>query len=405
MQLKVLSSLPQVGRIRMLSLHEGQVGAPERRALAAEVAKLEVAEPVFHPIHLFRHRRRVPRVVWLRAVRGIPYMAAKWDSPAVRRALQEELARQEFDVVWLNGLGMAHYLEVVRQLQPRARVVLDQQNVEHDRFVQFARRQRGLRRIVAEAEGRAALRYEREVLRSVDAVGAISPDDARAFDQMAGVPSVVVPQVAPIGPRRESDAGARQLCWIGGLAWEPNVRGIEWLVREVWPRVRQRLPDVALDVVGAGLPVEPSGAPIVPPSWRIPGVKTIGFVQDLGPVYERSVAMVAPILGGTGIRIKLIEAFRHGLPVVTTPDGAAGLPIRAGQEAFIESDADAFAARVVELVTSSETRARLRDAGYRFLESHNRLPDAQAAIAALLGSESTPPTTSSQWRVPTIEHA
>src|SRR5439155_13856657 len=129
---------------------------------------------VFHPVHLFRHRRYVPRVVLLRVLRGIPYMAAKWDSPAVRDALRRALAGRAFDVVWINGLGMAYYLPLIRELLPGARVVLDQHNVESDRFAEFALRQHGLRRLVAQAEARAATQHERELLRSADAVAAIS---------------------------------------------------------------------------------------------------------------------------------------------------------------------------------------------------------------------------------------
>ena len=401
MQLKVLSSLPTVERIRFFSLHEDGVDRDATEALVREVAKLDLCEPVFHPIHLFRHRAHVPRVVWLRIARGVPYMAAKWDSPHIRRALVRELTREQFDVVWINGLGMAYYLDVVRELQPHARVVLDQQNVEHDRFVQFARRQRGLRRLVAEAEWRAARRYERQVLLAVDAVGAISMDDAQAYREFAGIEARVVPQVAPPVTHRKAEVVAGRLCWIGGLAWEPNVRGLDWFCRDVWPRVRECLPDVTLDIVGPGLPTD-GGKPIPPPGWQVPGVTTIGFAPDLGPVYERSVAMVAPILGVTGLRIKLIEAFRHGMPFVTTPDGAAGLPLEPGREAFVETDANAFADRVVELASSPATRERLRESGYAFLERHNQLAAAQTADAALLGADSTPPPTSSQWAVASV---
>jgi hypothetical protein len=239
------------------------------------------------------------------------------------------------------------------------------------------------------------------VLRAVDAVGAISTEDARAYRELAGIEASVVPQVAPPVAQRTAEGVAGTLCWIGGLGWEPNVRGLDWFCRDVWPRVRERLPDVKLDIVGPGLPNDGDDV-IVPPGWQVPGVTTIGFVRDLAPVYERSVAMVAPILGGTGIRIKLIEAFRHGMPFVTTPDGGAGLAIEPGREAFIESDAAAFADRVVELATSPATRARLREAGYAFLERHNQLAAAQAAVAFLLGADSTPPPTSSQWVVSSV---
>jgi len=95
--------------------------------------------------------------------------------------------------------------------------------------------------------------------------------------------------------------------------------------------------------------------------------------------------MIAPLFGPFGISIKLLEAFRHGIPVVTTPDGAWGLPIESGREAFIESDPAAFAARIVQLATSPETRERMRAAAYAYLDEQHGLTPAQTAVRDLVG--------------------
>jgi glycosyltransferase involved in cell wall biosynthesis len=384
-QLRVLCSLADVSTVRLFSVHEDEIAAAHREALLREIPKLELADPVFHPIHLFRHPRYVPHVAWLRIARGVPYLGGKWDSPRVRDALTRELTDARWDVVWLNGLGIGHYLPLIRELAPSARVVLDQHNVESDRFAQFAKRRRGLARAVAKAEWRAARSWERDLLRGVDAVGAISPDDAQAYRELAGVESFTVPQVITPTAWKESTHGEARFCWIGSLSWGPNAQGLNWFCSQVWPIIRARLPQATCEIVGSGLPLDRRGLPDVPAAWQVPGVITRGRVEDLRPVYARASAMVAPIVGGAGIRIKLLEAFRHGLPTVTTPDGAAGLPIEPGREAFVESAPEPFACRTVTLATSPSTRSRLRKAGYAFLERHNRLADAQSAASALLG--------------------
>jgi len=390
-QLRVLASLPQVDHIDMFCLAEEEITRERRAELERDIPKVTVLDPVFHPVHLFRHRRYVPRVVMLRAPRGVPYVGGKWDSPAVRRALRRELRGRAYDVVWINGLGMAYYLPLVRELLPNARVVLDQHNVESDRFVEFARRQRGIRRVVADAEARAARRYERGVLRGVDAVGAISESDAGGLRELAGVEAPVVPQVVSIAARVEHDTDAPRICYAGKLSWEPNVRGVDWFCREVWPLVRQRMPGATLEIAGAGLPTDADGQQITPSAWRAPGITMLGFRSDIAAVYARSAAMIAPLFGPFGISIKLLEAFRHGIPVVTTPDGAWGLAIESGREAFIESEPAPFASRVVELATTAETRARMRAAAYAYLEASHGLGVAQATVARLIGlSESLP---------------
>jgi glycosyltransferase involved in cell wall biosynthesis len=384
-QLRVLASLPEVARIRLFSLSEDPDQLRYRDELAQAVPKLDVGDPVFHPIHLFRHPRYVPHVAWLRAVHGVPYVAAKWDSAAVRSALERELQAHDFDVVWLASLGAARYLPLVRRSRPRARVVLDEHNVESGIWAEFARRQRGLRRVVADAEARAIRRFERDTLRAVDAVAAISVDDARACRELAGVEARYLPQVVAFARRAPSTPPPPRLCYVGTLSWRPNVRGLDWFCREVWPRVRERLPEATLDIAGTGLPSDRHGVPVVPPAWRAPGVRVLGFVADVAPLYEGSAAIVAPIRGGGGIRIKILEAFRHGIPVITTADGASGLPIERGRDAFVEDEPEAFAARVVEVATSVALQVRLREAGYAFLERDHGVRPAQAVARVLLG--------------------
>jgi polysaccharide biosynthesis protein PslH len=385
-QLRILSSLPEVRQIRLFSVEETEVRLEHREALMRDVSKLEVVDPVFHPVHLFRYPRYVPRVVWLRAVHGVPYIVGKWDSSGVRAALARELAEQQFDVVWLDGLGIAYYLPLVRTMQPSARVVLREFNVESDRFAQYARGQRGPKKLLAEMEWRASQRHERDTLRAVDAVGVVSAEDVITCRELAGVEALNVPHLVPFARRPALDNPAPRFLWVGNLVWESNVRGLDWFCAEVWPRVRERLPDATFEIAGAGLQTDKLGDVVAPSTWRRPGISVLGFVEDLTALYERSAAMVAPIVGGTGIRVKLLEAFRHGVPTVTTPDGAAGLPIEAGREAFVEAEASAFAARAVELATSSRLRHQLREAAYAFLERHNGLAEAQCVVSALLGN-------------------
>src|SRR5205814_30448 len=237
--------------------------------------------------------------------------------------------------------------------------------------------------------GRLARRYEEDVLRSVDAVGAISESDSRGLRELAGVEPRIVPHVVSVAPFVERDCDAPRLCYAGKLSWEPNVRGVDWFCREVWPLVRERLPEATLEIAGAGLATDATGQQIVPAAWRGPGITMLGFRRDIDVIYARSAAMIAPLFGPFGISIKLLEAFRHGIPLVTTPDGAWGLPLESGREAFIESEPSAFASRVVEVLTSADCRDRLRTAAYAYLEQHHGLPTAQAAVRELLGLRET----------------
>ena len=384
-QLRILASLPEVDSVTLLSVAEKPVDDAELRALERAVPKLRVAPPVFHPIHLFEFKRYVPRVVALRALRGVPYLAGKWDSRTLRRTLRRELLDSPVDVVYLDHLGMARYLPEVRAERPHVRTVLDQHNVESDFFKQFAEDKRGPKKLVARMEYAAARAFEQRSLRGVNAVVAISKEDARHFNTLAGVDAHVVPVVMTFERKDRQPPPGLRFCYVGSLRWHPNVAGLDWFCKEVWPKIRAKRPDAVFEIAGVGLKTDGAGKPVVPDAWKIPGVETTGFLEDLEPLYARSIGMLAPILGGSGVRMKLLEGFRAGMPVVTTPDGAFGLPLEDGNEALVAADPTGFAERTLRLAEEPALRVRLREEGYGYLERHHSLAVAQDIMRGVLG--------------------
>jgi glycosyltransferase involved in cell wall biosynthesis len=383
-QLKLLASLPEVERITLLSVSERAVTPADRGALAEAVPKLTVLPPVFHPIHLWRYPRHVPRVLALR-VFGVPYLIAKWDSPGLRRTLRDELRTSAADVVYVDHLGMARYLADIRVERPRSRVVLEQHNVESEFFRQLAQSSSGLRKQVARAEWRAAARFEKHVLETVDAVVAISRADADHFEQVARVSAHFVPVVVEFEHRTRPHPGRPHFCYVGSLRWHPNVAGLDWFCQRVWPKIRARVPDATMEIAGVDLTPDERGRLPVPDAWKVPGVETVGFVANLEPLYDRSLGMLAPVLGSSGVRIKVLAGLRAGLPIVTTFDGAAGLSLSDGKEALIASDPEDFAERVERLVLDKDLRVRLRDEGYTYLEKRHSPAVAQRALRSALG--------------------
>jgi glycosyltransferase involved in cell wall biosynthesis len=388
-QLRIIASFPEVESIALLSIAEENVSAADVRVLEGAVEKLRVVPPIFHPIHLFDHKRYVPRVVALRLL-GVPYLAGKWESRKFRRALRREFVAAPFDIVYIDHLGLGRYLPDIKAECPSCRTVLEEHNVESDFFKQFAAEKSGAKKIVAKAEYVAARKFERRLLREVDAVVAISIEDARQIKTLAGVDAHVVPLVVTFERKARPRRGRPHFCYTGGLRWRPNVLGLDWFCQKVWPLVRQRVPDATFEIAGTGLRRDASGRLPVPDQWKGPGIETVGFLEDLEPLYARSRGMLAPIIGGSGVRVKLLEGLRAGIPVVTTSDGALGLPLQDGKEALISSDPEGFAERVERLVKDDALQKRLPEAGYAYLESHHSLAIAQRVMKAALGIRGAP---------------
>jgi glycosyltransferase involved in cell wall biosynthesis len=395
-QLRVLSSVASVERITFLALCETEVSADQLRALEREVPKVRGEPPVLQPKHMRRSPKHLPRLIRLR-MQGVPYLIAKSDNVAMRALVERHLKTGSYDVVYIGHLGMAAYLSSVRRLAPKARVVLEQHNVEWEIFRRLgqaapdATSNSGGRdgpsfalRQAARWEAWALRRCERRTLRAVDAVIAISDADAQAFKGLAGIEATVVPTYIEAGAQRVEGTSDPSMAYTGLLAWQPNAYGLDWFCKEVWPHIRLRIPEATLTIAGPGLRRKADGSLSVPPTWSLPGIRTVGYVDDLEDVYRNSLVTIAPIIGGSGVRMKLLESMRAGMPTVTTTDGAAGLDVEDGREMFIADDGPRFADRAIRLLSDGELRARMRRAGYAYLEKHHSLAVARQRLVPTL---------------------
>jgi GT2 family glycosyltransferase len=231
-------------------------------------------------------------------------------------------------------------LTTVRRADPRVRVVFDTVDLH---FVRLAREAD----LTGDARlAREAARYrgvETRLARACDLVWLASAADKETLERVApGVASAVVPTVHPPRGRGLPFGEREDLLFVGSFQHRPNADAVRFFAREVLPVVRRSLPGVGLSVVGEGAPAELGDCE---------GVRALGYVPDLGPLYARSRVFVAPLRFGAGMKGKVGEALSYGLPVVTTGVGAEGMFLRDGEEALVADTAEEFAAAVVRLYT------------------------------------------------------
>ena len=211
-----------------------------------------------------------------------------------------------------------------------------------------------------------AARYrelEMRLARDCDLVWCASPDDARVITSgAAGAATEVIPTIHEPRPAVPSFDARAGLLFVGNFNHRPNVDAVHFLMREVMPRLRERLPDVALDIAGPHAPEE------VRSYAAVGGVNVLGFVPDLEPLHERARVFVAPLRFGAGVKGKIGEALAHGLPVVTTSVGAEGMGLEHRRHAIIADDAREMADGIAELYSDPELWRRLSDGGREHVE-------------------------------------
>ncbi len=143
------------------------------------------------------------------------------------------------------------------------------------------------------------------------------------------------------------------LIYNGAITYHANYDAVQYFLSDVYPRVRQKCPQVSLTITGATDSVDRSKLAVDD------SVHFSGYVDDIRPVISRHAVCIAPLREGGGTRLKILEAMALGVPVVSTSKGAEGLDVIDGEHLLIADEPQAFAAAVVRLLGDRELRRKL----------------------------------------------
>ena len=241
---------------------------------------------------------------------------------------------------------------------------------------------------VEAAEAKKYRIFADQFLPAFDRVIVCSEADAsRLGRQCPGTQFAVVPNgYGPVDVtirRRPSNFGPLRLLLVGNFGYFPNGDAALFLYRQVLSSLR-RLTDreIRIDLAGAGDP------PALRGLVRDLNVRLHGFVEDLAPLYAAAYVAVVPVRAGGGTRIKLLEAFAHRVPVVTTSLGAEGIDAVDGEQLLVADDAEAFARACLRVKERPELAAELADRAAALLDARYSPARVDAAIARTYGHPS-----------------
>lgn len=186
--------------------------------------------------------------------------------------------------------------------------------------------------------------------------------------------AVRVPEVLP----RKDKSGGPRLLFVGTLDYLPNEDAVVSFARDTLPLILAKDPITTLRVVGAGF------SPALLQVAQLPGVHIVGAVPELGPEYAAADAMVVPIRAGSGTRIKILEAFCHQTPVISSTKGAEGLSVVDGEHLLIADSPTDFADACRRLLTDPELGRRLTTNALEFVVRHHSEENVQEIITEML---------------------
>lgn len=211
-------------------------------------------------------------------------------------------------------------------------------------------------------------KYEGQLCQQMKAVLTVSRNDANALADVGADPNKIA--VIPIAidcaglqlvPRR---TGSARILILTTLYYPPNAEGVRWFIRKVLPFIQKQIPEVHLTIVGARPPMD-----ITNFARRNPQSVTVtGYVDDLKPYLDQASVMVVPVRIASGMRVRLLEAFARGIPVVTTSMGVEGIEAHHQEHLLIADEEIEFTEQTLRLLQDECLRERLATNARRLVE-------------------------------------
>ena len=338
----MLKELKRDHRITYLALDDG----------SAEEAARERAYEYCHELVCVPHRQRKKFTVGFYAellfnlLSPQPYATKKYESLEMHLEIERRSKAGAFDVLVCDFLAPAANVPAFLG-RP---VLLFQHNVEAMIWKRHYEVQDNLlKKAFLFPQWKKARAFERRMCRSFDAVIAVSKEDREQMKSEYGVENVFdVPTGVDTEFFRPSGAAKtvpHNLVFTGSMDWLPNEDAIRYFTEQIMPRIKSRIPDATLTVVGRNpypslLELAKSDKSII----------VTGRVADVRPYIERADAYVVPLRVGGGTRLKIFEAMAMEKPIVSTTIGAEGLPVTDGSELLLADTPDDFAAAVVRVL-------------------------------------------------------
>lgn len=316
---------------------------------------------------------KLQRKVWWLRPKGHP--DADWVyADAAGKEFDELLTRFQPDLVIFEEIWMYRYLPIVER--HNCQTILVEHNVEAPLFTEKLREKLDLRtQLKVKLQLPQIKAIEHDFCRRVDQVWACSQRDADLLQSLYG--EIATTKIVPNGINVESYAAARSgaleipktlkdipysILFLGQLSYPPNVAAVDWLLDSIYPKVQKTYPDCRLLLVGHRPTERMQQA-----AKQDPNIIVTGKVPDVRPYLGAASLMAVPLQQGGGTRLKILEAFAAGCPVVSTRKGAEGLDVIANQHLLISDDSEGMAAAIDQLWSNPEQGQQLAQSAYELV--------------------------------------
>ncbi len=310
-------------------------------------------------------------------LKGESYNISRFNSNEYTKKLEAILKSNSFDIIQLEGLYLAPYIPLIRQLSG-ATVIMREHNVEWKIWERLAIEETSpLKKMYLSILAKQLKKYEEKAVNACDGITTTTINDLNLLKSTGcKTPIAHIPfgiDVARYIPTEATDI--QSLFYIGALDWLPNLQGVEWFLKEVWNKVHEALPTVKLHIAGRNMPESLKNA-------SYPNVTFYGEIEDAFAFMNKYNIMLVPLLAGSGVRVKIIEGMAMGKAIVTTPMGIEGIECEYAKDVMVADSPELFCKTIVYCIQNPESAKLLAKNGRIFAEANH---DIKKIVQNLIG--------------------
>ena len=311
-----------------------------------------------------------------------PHVAFYFGMPRLIEFVRQEIQSFKPDVFWGYGIPSYPHLRHVKSIK-RIVDLVDSPS----RYFPMVCRARDLSaraRIIGAIQWRIE-HYERLLLKASDIVLVNSRMDQEHLQRLHGdsAKPIVLENCVPSALMTKQwhwvSATPKKILFVGAMAYPPNRSAVRRFAEKILPHIRAEEPETEFVVCG------PGSLSLFSELGNKPGVRVAGFVDDLVSMYLSASVLVVPVPVAGGAQYKLLEAMAIGLPIVASPQSAAGGDMTHGQELLVGDSAESFASAVLLMLRDRELAARLSVNGRNFIRAHHIWESKTDLLRSLVG--------------------
>jgi glycosyltransferase involved in cell wall biosynthesis len=310
-----------------------------------------------------------------------PYTATRFISIDYSLKLIELLSEENFDIIQLEGLYLAPYIDLIKR-HTDAPIVMRAHNVEHEIWERVkVNTNNQFKKIYLRNLNRKLKKFELSFLNNYDLLLPITDRDGQQFKMLGYKGQIYTLPTGIESGRYQYDLDKTEypsVFHLGSLDWEPNLEGLKWFLAEVWPKVLETHKNVKFYIAGRN-----ASDSLVKYLENQPNVVYHGEVADANEYINSKAIMIVPLLSGSGMRIKVIEGLALAKAIVSTSVGMEGISADNGTEVLIADEPDNFANRIMDLLSDKEKFVEISNNARAFVE---REFDNQSIVKGLIES-------------------